>query len=110
MSPLFRNEADGLRVARGDVVIVIPVFGAHARFVECLRSVLAHTPIDIPLLVVDDASPDDRSARFLLDLDQIDTLRHTVHYVRQTENLGFVASVNAAFDPVPPSRCDRIEQ
>ena len=101
MSLLILDETEPLQTERGAIVVVIPVYGSHDRFVECIRGVLAHTPADIPVLVVDDASPDERSTEFLVRLDGHDALAHTVYCVKHKENKGFVATANEAFE-----RCD----
>ena len=43
---------------RGDVVVVVPVYGARELFEECLRSVVANTTPGTRMIVADDASPD----------------------------------------------------
>jgi GT2 family glycosyltransferase/glycosyltransferase involved in cell wall biosynthesis len=88
---------------RGNVTLCIPVHGAHDEFVECMRSVLAHTPTDAPIVVADDASPDDRSRRFLEELDRAGALGHDIFYTRSTENRGFVLTVNDIFERVAPA-------
>jgi len=88
---------------RGDVVLCIPVHGAHDEFVECLHSVLAHTPTEVPIVVADDASPDDRSLRFLEELDRTVALGHEIFYTRSAENRGFVLTVNDVFERVAPA-------
>ena len=46
--------------------IVIPVHGAFAHTLACLRSIAAHPPAaTIEVIVVDDASPDDSRAQLL---------------------------------------------
>ena len=42
---------------RGDVVVVVPVYGARELFEECLRSVVAHTTPGTRVVVADDAEP-----------------------------------------------------
>jgi len=67
--------------------IVIPVHGAFAHTLECLRALAAHPPgVAFEVIVVDDASPDDT----LRHLGQIDGLR--VH--ARTSNGGFIAACN----------------
>jgi GT2 family glycosyltransferase/glycosyltransferase involved in cell wall biosynthesis len=88
---------------RGEVVLCIPVYGAHSEFVECIHSVLAHTPAGVPVLVSDDASPDDRSRRFLEELDEAGVVDRAVYYTRNAENRGFVATANDAFDRTAPA-------
>ncbi|HEX3433924.1 MAG TPA: glycosyltransferase [Solirubrobacteraceae bacterium] len=85
------------------MALCIPVHGAHAEFVECLRAVIAHTPPDVSILVADDASPDDRSRRFLEELDGSIALAHRIFYTRSKENRGFVSTANDAFERLAPA-------
>jgi glycosyltransferase involved in cell wall biosynthesis/GT2 family glycosyltransferase len=85
------------------VVICVPVYGGHDQFVECAQSILAHTPHDARLLVADDASPDDRSLRFLEELDAATLLDREVYYIRSTETRGFVYTLNDAFERTSPA-------
>jgi glycosyltransferase involved in cell wall biosynthesis len=103
VSPLTYDGAGRNPVGQGDVVVVIPVHGAHTRFVECLQSVLAHTPLEVPILVTDDASPDERSVKLLAELDESGVLRHRVQLVRHEQNRGFVRTVNEAFELCNPA-------
>ncbi len=82
---------------------MIPIYGAHDAFVECLRSAIAHTPVETPVLLMDDASPDERSRRLVADLAADGALQHPVHYVRHADNRGFVATVNEAFALAAPA-------
>ncbi|RYY94326.1 MAG: glycosyltransferase, partial [Comamonadaceae bacterium] len=67
--------------------IVIPVFGAFAHTLACLRAIAAYPPASpFEVVVVDDASPDDS----LACLRAIDGVR--VH--ARTENGGFIAACN----------------
>lgn len=77
----------------------IPVYGAHEHFVGCIRSVLAHTPADVRVLIADDASPDERSREFAGKLES----EHQLFYLRQAQNLGFPANVNAALAAAAPA-------
>jgi GT2 family glycosyltransferase/glycosyltransferase involved in cell wall biosynthesis len=95
-------QGDCLPVPRMAPVVCIPVYGAYELFVQCLRSVLAHTARDIPVLVADDASPDPRIGDFLDHLDATETVEHEVYYLRQPRNLGFVGNTNRAFEVVAP--------
>jgi len=88
---------------RGGVALCIPLHGAHQEFVECIRSVLAHTPAEVPILVADDASPDDRSRSFLEQLDRSVELEHAIFYTRSEQNRGFVLTVNDAFERLAPA-------
>ncbi|MGO9898404.1 MAG: glycosyltransferase [Solirubrobacteraceae bacterium] len=88
---------------RGEVVVCIPVYGAHEFFVGCLGSVLAHTPTDVRILVADDASPDNRSIDFVRRLDEPGSSEHQILYLRREVNVGFPANVNGAFAVCAPA-------
>jgi glycosyltransferase involved in cell wall biosynthesis len=103
------DPGERLDTGRGDVVVCIPVYGGHEHFTKCLRSVLEHTPSDVPILICDDASPDERSQRWVAELSQDaadpDAARHghTLFYLRRERNVGFPATVNAAFAAASPA-------
>ncbi len=98
------EQGETLGLDRGAVMVCIPVYGAQDLFAECLRSALAHTPVEVPILVADDASPDPAIAEFLRSLDAADGLYgHEVVYLRQQRNLGFPGNVNAAFAVAAPA-------
>jgi GT2 family glycosyltransferase len=97
-------ESDGrLQTRRGDVVVCVPVYGGHEQFVSCIRSVLAHTPAEVPILICDDASPDTRSQEFVRSLAEADEGSGEVLYLRRERNLGFPANVNGAFALAGPA-------
>jgi GT2 family glycosyltransferase/glycosyltransferase involved in cell wall biosynthesis len=89
------SPGEQLGAERGGTVVCIPVYGAPELFAECLTSVLAHTPTDVPILIADDASPDPAIHRFVSSLEEL--LEHDVIYLRQPHNLGFPGNVNAGF-------------
>ncbi len=67
--------------------IVIPIHGAFAHTLACLRAIAAHPPAaGIEVIVVDDASPDDSRAKLL----QIEGIR--LH--ARDKNGGFIAACN----------------
>ena len=67
--------------------IVIPVHGAFAHTLDCLRAIASHPPsAAIEVIVVDDASPDDS----LSQLSQIEGLRLHARAI----NGGFIAACN----------------
>jgi GT2 family glycosyltransferase len=87
---------------RGGPVVCIPVYGAHEHFVNCLYSVLTHTPPCVQILVSDDASPDDRSVDFVRRLEREGKIVHELTYLRREGNVGFPANVNGAFAMAAP--------
>jgi GT2 family glycosyltransferase len=98
------QPGEALALPRGSAAVCVPVYGAAELFAQCLRSLLRATPDDVPILIADDAGPDP-GVRALLDEIAAATpgAGHTVHYLRQDENLGFVGNVNAAFDAISPA-------
>jgi GT2 family glycosyltransferase/glycosyltransferase involved in cell wall biosynthesis len=92
-----------LACARGEVVICIPVYGGHEQFAVCIESVLAHTPEHVPILICDDASPDQRSRELVARLEGEGAPAHQLFYLRREHNLGFPANVNGAFALATPA-------
>ncbi len=72
------------------VTVIIPVFNAFEKTVRCLESVLKNSPKGIELIVIDDASTDERVYPFLLELSK----NHGFKLLRNSTNLGFVKTVN----------------
>lgn len=71
------------------VTIVIPVYGGCADTQRCIEAVLASSyNLAVEVVVINDASPEPELVEWLLDNEQRFTLLHN------TENLGFVATVN----------------
>ena len=97
------QEGAPVDVARGDVVVCIPVYGAADDFAQCLASVLEHTPRDTKLLVADDRSPGPEIERHVDGLAATGTVEHDVLYIRRAHNHGFVGNVNAAFAETDPA-------
>lgn len=87
-------------VAQGQFVsIVIPVYNAHDELIQCLKSVQRHSRPDHPVVVLDDASPDER----IWPLLQQWQLQHrNFRVVRNESNLGYTATVNRACELTGP--------
>src|SRR5579875_883105 len=95
------KPGERLPVARGDVVVCIPLYGGPELFAACLRSILAHTATAVPILVCDDASPE---ADLRAQAAEIAAgAAHVVYYVRRERNLGFPANANGAFAQAAPA-------
>lgn len=71
--------------------MVIPVYGALPHVKECLRSVREHTPSDVRVLVIDDASPDKETPAFLAE--QLRTWGG-LELLKNPRNLGYTRTVN----------------
>jgi GT2 family glycosyltransferase len=96
------RDDEQVEVARGDAVVVIPVYGAATDFAQCLASVIEHTPLGVPILVCDDHSPGAEVERHLDALSATGAVERPVLYARRQRNLGFVGNVNAAFEQTDP--------
>jgi len=83
-------------LATGDVLVCIPLFGAHEQFVTCLDRVLAHSPERVPILIADDQTPDPRSREYAERL--VAASRRAVYWHRNRSNVGFVENVNQVFE------------
>jgi len=85
------------------VVVCIPLYAGHEHFVSCLRSVLRHTPLEVRVLICDDASPDPRSREHVRELQRQGAVRHQLYYTCRERNAGFPANVNGAFASAAPA-------
>ena len=88
-------------IPSGTVIdIIVPIYGAYDFTRRCITSVYAHTDIDYELYLVDDKSPDERIGTFLDELNAAPYPAHmqALHILRNQENLGFIGSVNRAFE------------
>ncbi|MEM8531559.1 MAG: glycosyltransferase [Chloroflexota bacterium] len=79
-------------------VIVVPVFNAYEDVVECIDSLVSNTSKDVPLLVLDDASTDNRIQEVVEPLS--DSCGFI--YARKAINSGFVGTMNVAFHVSSP--------
>ena len=80
--------------------IIVPIYGAYDYTKRCLETVWSHTDIDYELWLVDDRGPDERIPALLSELDDAPRPAHmqALYILRNEENLGFIGSVNRAFD------------
>lgn len=80
--------------ARGPLVAV-PVYNSPVDVAACIGSLLRHTPPEVPILVIDDASPDVTSVDSVRNLPP--SVPNTVVLLEHERNTGFVGSCNDAF-------------
>lgn len=78
--------------------IIIPIYNAYDEAKRCIESVLANSDLPGRLLLIDDASSDERIAPLL---DQVEAAGAAgsvlqIRVLRNRENLGFVRTVNRA--------------
>ncbi|MFB9941083.1 glycosyltransferase [Gluconobacter oxydans] len=70
--------------------VVIPVYADRVRTMACLRTVLATCPADVPVIVVDDATPEPSLAQALDQLAE----DGRIILIRHDRNRGFPISAN----------------
>ncbi|MEZ5465502.1 MAG: glycosyltransferase family 2 protein [Lysobacteraceae bacterium] len=75
------------------ITVVVPVYNAAPELARCLDSLSVTLSKSAPVLLCDDASPDQRVTALL---DRFCSTHAGARVVRRTENLGFVGNVNAA--------------
>ncbi|MCI2400249.1 glycosyltransferase [Aliiroseovarius subalbicans] len=78
------------------ISIILPVHNALDLLPEVLDRVMRHTDLPFRLIIVEDASPDPGVRPFLQDFAS----RHPekVELIENAQNLGFIGSVNRAFE------------
>ena len=80
-----------------DVAIILPVYSGIIETGACLHSLFATTPSSIPIVIVNDASPDPELARLMRTASG----DPRVTLIENTANLGFPGSVNAGLAVYP---------
>lgn len=75
-------------------LVLVPAFNAFDDTRECLDSLLAHTPAEVPVLLIDDASTDPR----FLEYFERQAFKERLGYLPKPVNQGFVDSVNLGFE------------
>ena len=76
------------------VSVVVPAYNAPEELSVCLRSVLRHTPADVRIIVIDDASPDSR-VQDVLGKYQTEPRLETY---RNEKNLGYTRTINRGIE------------
>lgn len=95
--PIIQTIQSWLKSFDTNVVVAIPIYNAVDDVLECVSSLLSHTPVSIPIIAVDDCSPD---TQIKIRLSAIDDARFL--YIRKPENKGFVDTVNLIFSATQP--------
>ena len=81
------------------ISIILPVYNAFDLLPETLDRVLKHTDLPFRLLLIEDASPDPSVRPFLQNwVIEAQADGHEIELTENAQNLGFVASVNGAFE------------
>ena len=71
--------------------ILVPVYNAPDATAQCLALLHRHVDASVPVMVIDDASPDARITPLLAQAQRTDA---RLHVRRNPQNLGFVGTVN----------------
>jgi len=77
-------------VAPPNISVIVPIFNAPEALEKCLESVVRHTTLPYRLVLLDDASTDDRIEKIL------DTCRNREHILieRNPANIGYTKTIN----------------
>lgn len=84
-----RIESSGRRCA-----VVVPVYNAPEETEACIKTLLANTPAYVQIILINDASPDERVQRLLSHFAGISNIR----VVSNSSNLGFTRTVNRGIE------------
>lgn len=100
-STLFSDTAEEQdEPGPSQATIIIPIYNAFDLLPELLSRVARHTDVSGRLILVEDASPDPRVRPFLHDWvkgGEARAMDLDVTLLENSENLGFIGSVNRAF-------------
>lgn len=92
------GDARSLLPDNGQPVVVVPVFNSYDEVVRCYEAYFRNTPVDVPLLVVDDKGWDRRPFTALAEIFAAKTApAHHVVVLEQMSNKGFLGTMNDAF-------------
>ncbi len=87
----FGEMADETLVAIG-----LPIYGSHEHLAACLQSLDLHTPVGVPIVIIDDGAPEH-------GVDNVVALfcastRRPFTWIFHRQNLGFVQTANHIFE------------
>ncbi|HTZ42343.1 MAG TPA: glycosyltransferase [Jatrophihabitans sp.] len=91
------GEARSLLPDGDQPVVIVPVFNSYDEVVRCYEAFFRNTPVDVPLLVVDDKGWDRRPFEVLKELFEVNAPEHDVVVLEQISNKGFLLTMNDAF-------------
>ena len=103
LNAAFLTSGDGSDVTPASpkfVTLIMPIYNAFDLLPEALDRVMAHTDVPFRLIVIDDASPDERVRPWLREWVGRQPPEACIDLIENAENLGFIGSVNRGFDLV----------
>lgn len=78
------------------VDVIIPIYKGYVETINCINSVIqAQTQINFHIILINDATPDEKLATFLQEVKNTDS---RISLLINDNNLGFVRSVNRGFE------------
>lgn len=97
---VFEKTEQLVPVSAGPITIVLPVYNAFDLLQDCLARIVVHTDVPWHLVVIEDCSTDTAIRPWLRDWvsQQNEQTPQSVTLLENTENLGFIKSVNRAFE------------
>jgi len=96
------HSGAGLSAPRGTAVVCILV-NARELVACCLRSVRAHTPRDVPILICDNPGPESRSLEFMTTLERESDSAYELFYLRRDGQVGSAPSADNVFALAAPA-------
>ncbi len=97
---VFKKIGQPVPALVAPITIVLPVYNAFDLLQDCLARIVAHTDVPWHLVVIEDCSTDTAIRPWLRDWvsQQNEQTPKSVTLLENAENLGFIRSVNRAFE------------
>ena len=97
LNQLCQNEDCGDTVVQSEkIIIIIPIYNNLDLVKDVLQRIRQHTDLSWHLVIVEDSSPEEAIRPYLLDW--VDSQDDNITLILNETNLGFVGSVNKAFE------------
>lgn len=81
MRTRFITSDTTIGARRGEVVVCLQAGPSYESLAACARSVLAHTPASVPILICDPGGDDDRQRRLAQRLGNVSQIEHELFYL-----------------------------
>lgn len=83
-------------IQASETAVIVPIYNAADDLRICIARLVAHTPAEAEILLIDDASPDPQIRAILDDAER----QHGMRVLRNSLNLGFTRTVNVGIEAV----------
>ncbi|QXI65769.1 hypothetical protein CP157_03561 (plasmid) [Paracoccus marcusii] len=84
------------QILSSQTVIIVPIYNAADDLDICIRRLTQYTPSNMEILLIDDASPDPRIARILIEAEKL----RGFTVMRNDKNLGFTRTINRGLEEI----------